>query len=173
MNEARFWEIIAESRSEFEPELFDGNLERQADRLREILAALAPGQIAEFARHFDIKFVTAYRWDLWAVARLVEDGYCSDDGFMDFRFWLISMGRRVYEAALADPDSLIDVIDEPGFEVAAFAEFGSIADQVYEELTGDELPKFEIHYPKEPAGKRLDEQDIAELCPKLWEKYGK
>jgi hypothetical protein len=171
MNETRFWQIISDSRSEFDPELFDGNLERQAARLREILEELAREGIVEFARHFDTKFVNAYRWDLWAVARLVERG-CSDDGFMDFRYWLISMGRQVYEAALANPDSLVAVVDTPGFEVAAFEEFGSVADQIYEELTGDELPNFDITYPKKPAGKRLDDDDLAELCPKLWEKYG-
>ena len=92
---------------------------------------------------------------------------------MDFRYWLISMGRKVYEAALANPDSLVDVVDTPGFEVAAFEEFGSVAEQIYEELTGDALPNPDITYPEEPAGKRLDDDDLAELCPKLWEKYGK
>ena len=93
MNEARFWQIISDSRSDFDPELKDGNLDRQAERLREILRELAPAQIVEFAWHFDTKFVNAYRWDLWAVLRLVEGGG-SDDWFMDFRYWLISMDAR-------------------------------------------------------------------------------
>ena len=33
MNEARFWQIISDSRSDFDPELKDGNLDRQAERL--------------------------------------------------------------------------------------------------------------------------------------------
>ena len=41
---------------------------------------------------------------------------------------LISMGRKVYDAALANPDSLVDVVETPGFEVAASGEFGSVAD---------------------------------------------
>ena len=64
------------------------------------------------------------------------------------------------------------MVETPGFEVAAFEEFGSVADQIYQELTGDELPNPDITYPEKPAGKRLDDDDLAELCPKLWEKYG-
>jgi hypothetical protein len=39
------------------------------------------------------------------VPALINGGM-SDDGFTDFRYWLISRGRDVYERALADPDSL-------------------------------------------------------------------
>jgi hypothetical protein len=36
----------------------------------------------------------------------VVNGHCSDDSFENFRCWLVSMGRDVYENALANPDSL-------------------------------------------------------------------
>ncbi|MDD4496516.1 MAG: DUF4240 domain-containing protein, partial [Eubacteriales bacterium] len=35
--------------------------------------------------------------------------YMSDDGFNDFRMWLISRGRDTYMAALKNPDTLADL----------------------------------------------------------------
>ena len=66
----------------------------------------------------------AYRWDLWAAAYLIQGG-CSDDGFEYFCDWLISLGKHRFEAALRNPDSLAEVIededDEEGREFEAFA----------------------------------------------------
>ena len=50
----------------------------------------------------------SYRIELWGAAYLLNGG-CSDDCFEYFRGWLITQGRAVYEAVLADPDSLADV----------------------------------------------------------------
>src|ERR1700722_10529535 len=49
----------------------------------------------------------SYLTPLWVAARIISP--CSDDGFEDFRGWLILQGRSVFEAALADPDSLAGV----------------------------------------------------------------
>jgi Protein of unknown function (DUF4240) len=135
------------------------------------LKLLPPHEIVEFEREFARKFIKAYRWYLWVAAYLIEGG-CSDDGFMDFRYWLISMGRAVYEAALSDPDSLVDVAGAPGFEVASFEELGSLAIQVYEEVTGNNLPDFDSKHPHKPTGKEWDEDALDEICPKLYAKYG-
>ncbi|MEQ1506246.1 MAG: DUF4240 domain-containing protein [Myxococcota bacterium] len=57
----------------------------------------------------------------------------------EFRGWLIAQGRRVYEAALADPDSLAAA---PGLEDGGDVELEGlwyVARQVYEDLTGSEM----------------------------------
>ena len=46
-----------------------------------------------------------YRYDLWAAACLIGGG-CSDDGFIDFRAWLIAQGHDWYQKAAASSDSL-------------------------------------------------------------------
>jgi hypothetical protein len=51
----------------------------------------------------------AYTVDLWGAAYLINGG-SSDDGFYYFRCWLVGMGKKVYENALANPDSLADVV---------------------------------------------------------------
>ena len=50
---------------------------------------------------------------MWGAAYVIHGG-CSDDGFEYFRRWLISRGRKAYEAALADPDSLAQLDVRPG-----------------------------------------------------------
>src|SRR5207249_5020548 len=39
------------------------------------------------------------------------NGGCSDDGFEYFRGWVILRGRKAYEAAMKNPDSLAGVVD--------------------------------------------------------------
>src|SRR5262245_673914 len=132
MTNNQFWQIIADSRRDFDPNRRDGNMDLQAERLEELLTAMSADEVQEFDRIFTQLYFDAYRWELWAAAYIIEGG-CSDDGFMDFRYWLVSMGREVYEAAMADAESLADVAGGRGIEVCAFEEFGSIASRVLEE----------------------------------------
>ena len=74
----------------------------------------------------------AYKYGLWTAASVMLDG-CSDDGFIDFRGWLIAQGKNVYFAALEDPDSLADV---PFYGGGYFEALTYIGDSVYEKLTG-------------------------------------
>jgi len=59
---------------------------------------------------------------------------CSDDGFIDFRAWLIAQGRDVYLSALADPDSLAGVIP---YGDCCFETLSYVGDYAYEQLTGE------------------------------------
>lgn len=131
-----------------------------------------PESIIEYSRIFHQKFSEAYIWDLWGAAYLI-DGGCSDDGFMDFRYGLISRGQKVYEDALRNPDSLASVLDEDSF--IPNEDFGYVAQKAYEHLTGNEMPLFEYDHPQEPSGDDWD-FDESELCknkfPKLWAKFG-
>ena len=104
-------------------------MDLQAERMRRILSAMPVEDVLEFDRIFGELYWDAYHWDLWAAAYIIEGG-CSDDGFMDFRSWLISMGREVYKAAMADAESLAEVAARPGVELTRFEGFGNIAWQV-------------------------------------------
>lgn len=48
----------------------------------------------------------ANTYRLWNAAQIINRGWCSTDGFHYFQMWLVGQGRAVYEAAIADPDSL-------------------------------------------------------------------
>ena len=161
MDKTAFWKLL------------DGlDTEDAAAELAARLEDLEPAEIAEFQRHFDEVHARAYTWPLWGAAYLMEGG-CSDDGFIDFRYGLISRGQKVFEAALADPDTLADLLDEEDF--LSNEEFGYVAGQVYQSITDEEIPHSDDPPALEPSGEEWDFEDEdlnAEKLPKLAAKFG-
>jgi len=172
MNVEQFWKLIESSRRGFDPARLDGNMQQQLEELRRLLSKLPPEEIIDFRNHLLAQMDAAFHWDLWGAAYLIAGG-CSDDGFADFRGWLISMGRRVFEDAVSHAESLIDVVDAPGIEDVFFEEFQYLPAQVYEELTGQEIPTASGQHPVEPAGEPWgdDEEKLARRLPRLWARY--
>ena len=179
MTENQFWTIISDARSSFfdkpyvanKSGMIEGVMDHQAKNLREILLALSPNEVADFSRLFDEYMDRAYDWELWAAAFILGQG-CSDDGFLDFRTWLISMGREIYEKAVKNPESLVDVVDRKDVEDFFFEELGVVAVMVYKEKTSGSLPRSPIQFKDEPTGIPFDEDDDAlkELLPLLYAK---
>jgi hypothetical protein len=161
MDKQAFWDLL----EGLDPETAGGELAARLD-------ALEPEAIAAFQHHFDEEHARAYTWPLWGAAYLMEGG-CSDDGFIDFRYGLISRGQKTFESALAEPDSLAVLLDEDDF--LSNEEFGYVAAEVYENKTGAPIPRDGAAHPADPAGKDWDFDD-EELCaaklPKLWAKFG-
>lgn len=169
MTNDAFWSLIAQSRS-----ASDGDKDAQVEALQSALSQIPPADILDFQRIFDACVDQAYRWDLWGAAYIIRGG-CSDDAFIDFRSWLISMGRSIFEGAMADPDSLADVENGPDAEEDAFfEEFAYVASQVYEEVASGEMPHGQRNPPSEPAGDPWKEEgdDLQIRFPRLWAKYG-
>jgi hypothetical protein len=102
------------------------------ERLQAALEKLEPGEIIEWNHIFDRLAARAYTVDLWGAAYLINGG-ASDDGFYYFRCWLIGMGREVYEAAVANPDSLADAVVQG---IDAEAEIYAAAHQAWMTVTG-------------------------------------
>ncbi|ATB33831.1 DUF4240 domain-containing protein [Melittangium boletus] len=167
MNIDQFWILIEASRRVVDPERADGNARRQAEELWKQLSRLPPEEIVEFSAHFQDRMDAAFQWDLWGVAYIVAGG-CSDDGFADFRSWLISMGRRVFEDAVANAESLIRVVDAPGVEDVFFEEFRYVPARAYEAMTGCELPPALTAGPAAPTGEKWREEELAHRFPSVW-----
>lgn len=132
MDEAWFWKIVAQAcRSN------PRKAEEWDERLQAALEKLQPAEIIEWNHIFDRLAARAYTVDLWGAAYLINGG-ASDDGFYYFRCWLIGMGREVYEAAVADPDTLGSVVRPSwGAEgVDAEAEIYAAAHQAWMAVTG-------------------------------------
>lgn len=148
------------------------NPENAIEELTERLQALSPAEIIEFDAHFWQMQRRAYDWLLWAAAYVI-DGGCSDDGFTDFRYGLISRGRAFYESALRDPDSLADLLPDNDF--IPKQGFGYVASRVYKAKTGEDMPDAELPPRGKPSGENWDFDD-PELCaqklPELWRRYG-
>lgn len=163
MDNTRFWSLIEQS--------WQGpdDCEAQAERLTALLETLAPEEICDFDRHFARRRVQAYRWDLWGVAYLINGG-CSDDGFEYFRCWLIAQGQKAFAAALADPETVAELM-QADEQILECEDVMYAADYAYENVTGTEMPHTDIEYPSEPAGVRWQEEDLERLYPALYERF--
>ncbi len=127
MNIDQFWEIIEPGKHSDKPEAI----------LKIELEKLTPEEIESFQQHFDAFFDKAYQWDLWGAAYMIGGG-CSDDGFIDFRYALISKGRHIFESALNNPDSLAELGKDLDIDNELF---GYVAQEAYKNMTNNEIPR--------------------------------
>jgi len=163
MDMDEFWDIIERTRAAAS----DRDPDSYTDALAAILRQLSPEQVAEFGFRFTECLRAAYHWDLWHAAYLINDG-CSDDAFEDFRAWLISRGREVFERAVRDPDSLAQLGKQALF-CSFFEELLGVDDQVYEEMTGKRSPWHPEPHPPPGGEKRPeDDLDLPNRFPALW-----
>lgn len=121
-----FWTLIHDSLNH------SSSRTARAGYLHEQLIVLPPADIAEFQSHVINARQRADRWDLWGAAARINGGMCSDDGFEDFRNWLIGCGRDTFERAIAGPDTL-----------AELPEVRHLAGRPRAEWTGEELVEWE------------------------------
>lgn len=130
-----FWVLIAQAKE---------HPNGPSEWLMERLVDLGPEQAKKFDDIANAYMALAYQYGLWTAASVMEKGGCSDDGFIDFRAWLVGQGKEIYMAALRDPDSLADAPDYRDCLFDALPYMGNVA---YEELTGRNT--YEDH---DPAG---------------------
>lgn len=128
MDPDAFWGLIAGAKREC-----GQDMGASLQWLTERLTALGPQQAQDFHDILHGYKHLAYKYGLWTAATMMCGNGCSDDGFMDFRAWLIAQGKEVYLAALADPDSLADVEPYGGCQ---FESFSYVASKVLNTLTG-------------------------------------
>jgi hypothetical protein len=138
MEADRFWSIIGGARRRC-----DGDWKGVPAIVTRTLTWLPLDEIAGFAEHHDRFEFDAYRGGLWTACTLINGGFGSGDLFLYFRNWLIVQGRQVYEAALADADSLADVpaamsVTATGNDFAACQEFLWVSYEAWDGVTGED-----------------------------------
>jgi hypothetical protein len=161
----RFWEIVDAARA-------------QVDVVSEVPAAIAEvlqgwplAEVVAFRKVQDELFERdAYRWDLWAAAYVINGG-ASNDGFEYFLGWLMVQGRMRWEATLANPDSLADVVDVDTDDLDC-EEMLYVAPTAAEdeEAFWTALPDKSEQVPPGPAGEHFDFEDeerMRRLLPRL------
>ena len=168
MDDAQFWKIIKRARSEA-----GGDPELTAELVQEQLTEIPAPEIESFDAILSSKIAAAYTWKLWGAAYLMNGG-CSDDCFEYFRGWLVAQGREVYEAAVADPDSLANAAD-PENDRNECEDILYVAMRAYEGVTGRQLPvpATRLQAP-EPSGESWDFDDpdaTAKVLPRLARRY--
>lgn len=176
----RFWEIVEKSR--------EGALsnQKQAQNLEALLTELELCDIVRFFNILDRYAFNAHRPDLWAVATIMMDG-CSDVGFQNFLLWLVSRGRKHYEAALLNPEKAADGVN-PGQDVTnELLEYAPVL--AYEAKTNDgdgdgnafyEAAGLDCDYAQDslPADTRVaiyelpcTADDLPNMYPELWKRF--
>jgi hypothetical protein len=169
MDEAGFWNLIGTAKRRGKGDPF-----KQIEWLSASLEKLAPAEIIAFDKIFSRLKAALYRNELWAAAYVIQGG-CSDDGFEYFRCWLIAQGKKVYQDALRDPETLADEIDyEEGEREEILDTVGNdmvgIAWRAYETKTGKQMPSRPVKL--KLTGPAWNEDDVAALYPRLHAKFG-
>ncbi|MFZ6643174.1 DUF4240 domain-containing protein [Undibacterium sp. TC4M20W] len=136
MNEAYFWAIVALARQ-------TARTQRDvADSLEYQLCRLSPEQIIEFELHFRRLVYQAETGDVYGAGCLLNWDYMSDDGFLYFRYWLVSMGQAAYEEALRNPGSMakLDIVhDRDGYPLVNDEDYCYAIYKAYEKVAGKEI----------------------------------
>jgi hypothetical protein len=161
MDTNKFWDLIETAREGSA----DGS--ETAARLKGLLDRLPPDEVLAFQQEIWQRLNESYRWDLWAVAYIVNGG-CSDDGFEYFRGWLISQGRQYFEAALDHAPNAADHAEPDANECEDIL---YLASAIYQAKTGRRPARTGFQQSSEPAGVQWDEDQLPELYPGLCERF--
>ena len=178
MNKDTFWALIREAK-----ERFGQDMDTSLCWLMDELIKRGPNAAQGFHDIIHAYSDLANQYGLWDAASIIKEYGCGDDGFLDFRSWLIAQGKEVYLAALKDPDSLADVepygdcrfeclayVGSDAYQLmtdrSAYDDMDRDAYQVLRDELGKEITyKDGIPYPREP-------RDLPAFLPKLCAKYG-
>ena len=176
VNEDQFWAIVQKAVDEA-----GDDEDEYLEVVMHELSKLSLKEMVGFRLRTDKLLYDSYTSEMWCAGYLMNGG-CSDDGFEYFRLWVISRGRKVYEAALANPDNLIDYIAEDAeVDFFEFELFWYAAIDAFEEATEADLydyidddnfttregnyPNFEFNWDEE------DPESMKKLCPRLFERF--
>jgi hypothetical protein len=105
-------------------------------------------------------------------------GGCSDDGFIDFRNWLVKSGKKVCLAALENPDGLCDEFAKiPDGDIPSWDE--DILEKTYENRFGEEMELGEDKYDDDNdidmnidlEWDEDDEESLKSICPNTFKKW--
>ena len=176
MDEEQFWAIVQTAVDEA-----GDDEEAYLDVVKRELSKLSLKEMIGFRLRTDKLLYDSYTSEMWCAGYLMNGG-CSDDGFEYFRLWVISRGRKVYEAAMANPDNLIDYIDDDAeMDFFEFELFWYVALEAFEEAVDAELYDYiddenfktrEGNYPNFEFNWEEDEpESMQKLCPRLFEKF--
>ncbi len=127
VNKDTFWTLIAQAKE---------HTSGPSEWLMEQLVDMGPEQAKKFDDIANAYIGLAYQYGLWTAASVIDRGGCTDDGFLDFRTWLVAQGKDVYMAALKDPDSLADA---PDYQDQRFDCLPHMGERAFEELTGRDI----------------------------------
>lgn len=158
MSERVFWNLIDNAASDA------GSAGQFAVNLETALASYAAADIRQFADILARKLSALDSWDLFAFARLAG-GFRDEPGFAGFRAWLITRGRKCFEAAKAGPAALVGHF-VPTWHCRCNELFEACQD-AYRSACGGELPEMEINLAVRSGEPWRDDRALFARYPEL------
>lgn len=176
LDEREFWKII-----DYSHNAAKGDLDLQNEIIIKRLSAYKPAEIINFEIILSKKIIESNTFKILAANKIM-DNWVSDDGFLYYRLWLISLGETTFKQALKNPDYLASVVGRsvlPEFEPLLY-----VSTQAYKNKTGkqtedDSFPRgvafaqglnYDFGGPK-ITGENWKDKELPKLYPKLWEKF--
>lgn len=132
MDKDKFWEIIEKVRNQCKDDT-----EKMVDVLGEELEKYPIEEVERFSSIFNTYHYIAYKEGLFSIGSMMNHYMMTDDGFIDFRYWLIAQGKEVYINAMKDPMALCTAEIKPIGDWYKFETFGYVPMKIIEEKTGD------------------------------------
>lgn len=157
-----FWALIRQSY-----EAARGDLTVQVEWLVEKLVNGTTEEILDYDSIFGRLINQSNTATLFNAADIIGCG-CGNDDFLDFRAWLIAHGKEIYENAVADPESLVDLVKFD--ERARHEEFLYVSIYAHERKTGSPYFHSKEMIDIEVKGTHWPEKE--RRFPKLAAKFG-
>ena len=151
MNQDVFWQMIGEARQKH-----NDDYDAAENELIDQLSKMPPEGIRRFSCIRDIYFQAANLDALYCVGNKLNDGL-SDDGFMDFRGWLMGQGKEIYMNALKSPESILKADLKPNDGYYLWETFNYIPSTAYELRTGQNLYEQKLELSKNEEAQILSE----------------
>ena len=163
-----FWQMIEDARKRSH-----GDLEAERLILIDELSKKSEAEIIEFYIIYETVLSETYHADLWNACTLINCG-CHEDGFLNFRAWLIAQGKEIFYQAVNDPETLVAVVSQDNRHKVRFEVFSYVALDAYENKTGYELEleNIELPSPGRLVGKLLEQNKLSAKFPRLAAKLG-
>lgn len=160
IDEELYWELISDARVKS-----SDNYEF-VEHLQRSLEAFKKTEIKKFEKLTRQKCNELYTWKHWALAYIIRRG-CSDDSFDYFRAWVVSQGFEKFNAVKELNESeFLNIFNEP----SQLEEFLYIAENAYENVTGDYMPEVRVKAAK-LTGEKFQEDKLTEQYPSLCELF--
>jgi hypothetical protein len=170
MDEIAFWSLIDHTRLTSQ-----GDQPKQGDLLIQTLAQYPIDEILAWGEIFESLMDQAYVAELWEVASLIECG-CSDDGFMDFRAWLIGLGKDTFEKVLINSENLVDIVEVGQEEQVGVSSLWYVTIGAYELKTGkgvEQMPKRRNQLPELQGTHSADKDVVLARFPRTTARFWK
>jgi hypothetical protein len=166
MDRDTFWQMIDSAR-----ERSNDDLEVEREIIINELSRKSEAEIIEFYVIYMTILDETYLADLWNACLLIGCG-CNENGFLNFRNWLMAQGKEIFYQAVNDPEDLVSIVTPKNRYKIRYEGFSYIALLAYEKKFGYDLECVELPAPVHLVGKLLEQDELSAKFPKLAAKLG-